>query len=209
MSTRGPGPESEHTVGSVVEVWIFPVKSMSGASLGSASVVDGGLEGDRAWAVVDDGGATVTAAKEPRLREVDARLLDGRLVLDVPGAQPGLGAEEAAPALSEWLGRPLRLAHGDGAGFVDVAPVHVVSRTSLADAAHAESCDTCDVTAPRANLVLDLAGATSERDWIGATVTLGGVTLTVVRHPKHCLGAYAEVVRPGVVSVGDPVSLRR
>ena len=42
-------------------------------------------------------------------------------------------------------------------GFADVAPVHLVSTASMADAAHAEECDACDVTAPRANLVVDLA----------------------------------------------------
>jgi uncharacterized protein YcbX len=192
--------------GRVAQVWVFPVKSMSGASLESASVVDGGLDGDRSWAVVDADGATVTAAEEPRLREVTTRLLDGGLRLDVPGAQPGLGVEAAAEALSGWLGRPLHLAHREGAGFVDVAPVHVVSRTSMADAAeHAEQCDTCDISAPRANLVLDIDGTGTERDWVGATVTVGSAVLRVIRHPDHCLGAYAEVAQAGVVSVGDAV----
>jgi MOSC domain-containing protein YiiM len=27
----------------------------------------------------------------------------------------------------------------------------------------------------------------------------------VTREPNHCLGVYAEVLRPGVVSVGDEV----
>jgi MOSC domain-containing protein len=172
-------------------------------------VVAGGLDGDRSWAVVDEAGGTVTAAEEPRLREVGTRLVDDVLALDVPEAAPGLGVSAAEPALSRWLGRPVRLMQRDGAGFVDVAPVHLVSRTSLADAEHAEDCDTCDVTAPRANLVLDLSGTSTERDWLGATVTLGGATLRITRHPKHCLGAYADVVRPGIVSVGDAVTLQR
>lgn len=191
--------------GRVAQVWVFPVKSMSGASVESASVVEGGLAGDRSWAVVDADGATVTAAEEPRLRDVTTRLLDGGLRLDVPGAQPGLGVEAAAEALSGWLGRPLHLAHREGPGFVDVAPVHLVSRTSMADAEHAEQCDACDISAPRANLVLDLDGTGTERDWVGATVTVGSAVLRVVRHPDHCLGAYAEVAQAGVVSVGDAV----
>jgi uncharacterized protein len=191
--------------GRVAQLWVFPVKSMSGASVESATVATGGLDGDRSWAVVDASGATVTAAEEPRLREVTTRLLDGGLRLDVPGAQPGLDQDAAADALSGWLDRPLHLAHREGPGFVDVAPVHVVSRTSMADAEHAEQCDACDISAPRANLVLDLDGTGTERDWVGATVTVGSAVLRVVRHPDHCLGAYAEVARAGVVSVGDPV----
>jgi uncharacterized protein YcbX len=195
-------------LGRVAELWIFPVKSMSGAAVTSVAVREGGLDGDRAWAVVDDTGATVTAAKEPRLREVTTRLLDGDLRLDVPGAQAGLGTEAATGALSSWLGRPLHLAHREGGGFVDVAAVHVVSRASMDDAGHAEECDACDVSAPRANLVLDLEpGAAGEQDWVGTTLEVGSVRLHVVRRPSHCLGVYADVLTPGVVSTGDPVRL--
>ena len=195
------------TVGRVGQLWVFPVKSMAGTSVESATVVDGGLAGDRAWAVVDDAGDTVTAAEEPRLREVGTRLLGGDLRLDVPGAQAGLGAEAAGEALSAWLGRPVRLAHREGAGFVDVAPVHVVSRASMADAEHAEQCDACDIGAPRANLVLDLEpSAPGEQEWVGSKVVVGEVWRQVVRRPDHCLGAYAEVAVGGTVRVGDPVS---
>ena len=166
---------------------------MTGTSVESAAVVDGGLAGDRSWAVVDDTGQTVTAADEPRLREVGTRLLDGELRLDVPGAQPGLGVAAAAEALSSWLGRPLHLAHREGAGFVDVAPVHVVSRASMADAEHAEQCDACDISAPRANLVLDL-----EPGEPGGAV-LGG------QHGAHRRGAAARRTPAGPL----PGRLRR
>jgi uncharacterized protein YcbX len=194
--------------GRVAQLWVFPVKSMSGAPVESATMAEGGLEGDRSWAVVDADGATVTAAEEPRLREVTTRLLDGGLRLDVPGAQPGLAVEAAAEALSGWLGRPVHLAHREGAGFVDVAPVHVVSQASMADAEHAEQCDACDVRAPRANLVLDLA-AGNERDWLGATVRVGAAVLRITQEPNHCLGVYADVATPGVISVGDEVRFER
>lgn len=202
-------PNQRH-VGRVAQLWVFPVKSMSGASVESATVVDGGLEGDRSWAVLDDTGTTVTAREEPRLRQVTTRLLDGELRLDVPGAQPELAPDAAAEALSTWLGRPLRLAQRESAGFVDVAPVHVVSRTSMADATHAEECDACDISEPRANVVLELDTALprgTERDWLGSDVALGGVTLRMSRHPNHCLGSYAEVVVPGTLAVGDIVAL--
>lgn len=195
-------------LGQVRELWVFPVKSMSGSRVDSAVVEAGGLAGDRSWAVVDDSsGETVTAKHEPRLRQAVARVVDGRLEVDVPGAGEGLDETAAGAALSRWLGRPLRLEHRGGSGFVDVAPVHLVSTASLADASHAEECDACDVTAPRANLVLDLApDAGSEPDWVGRDVEAGDVTLTVVRRPKHCLGVYADVARAGTLAVGDAVT---
>ncbi|MGH8891729.1 MAG: MOSC N-terminal beta barrel domain-containing protein [Actinomycetes bacterium] len=190
----------------VAQVWVFPVKSMSGCRVDAADVDAGGLVGDRSWAVVDDTGTTVTVAQEPRLRDVVARLEGGELRLDVPGSPPGLDATAAATALSTWLGRPLRLEHRPGAGYVDVAPVHLVSTASLSDASHAEECDTCDVAAPRANLVLELAGAGSERGWVGRTVRAGSADLTFVRLPEHCLGVYADVASAGTLAQGDELT---
>ena len=192
-------------LGRVSALWVFPVKSMSGTRVESAEVTEAGLSGDRSWAVVDEHGTALTAREEPRLRAAVARLVEGELRVDVPGSSPELGAADAAEALSSWLGRPVRLEHRDGSGFVDVAPVHLVSHTSLADAAHAEECDACDVTSPRANLVLDLTAGVSERDWVGSRLVAGHSTLTVSRLPKHCLGAYADVTQAGVVRVGDEV----
>ena len=184
------------------ELWLFPVKSMAGTRVDQAEVTPSGLSGDRSWAVVDGSGATVTARDEPRLREVRPRLQDGRLLLDVPDAEPGLAPDPAAAALSRFLGRTVRLVEQDTGGFADVAPVHLVSTGSMADASHAEECDACDVTAPRANLVVDL-GSGSERDWVGRTLDAGGSALAVSKVPKHCLGVYADVARAGTLTVGD------
>jgi uncharacterized protein YcbX len=186
----------------IAQLWIFPVKSMAGTRVDRAEVTPRGLAGDRSWAVVEESGVTVTAREEPRLREVRPRLEGGGLLLDVPDAEPGLSPDAASSALSRFLGRTVRLAEQDTGGFADVAPVHLVSTTSMADAAHAEECDACDVTAPRANLVLDL-GSGSERDWVGRTLDAGGSALTVSKVPKHCLGVYADVARAGTLTVGD------
>jgi uncharacterized protein YcbX len=192
--------------GRVAQVWVFPVKSMRGVLLDAGELTEHGLRNDRAWAVAADDGSPVTAAQEPRLREVTPHLDGDRLTLDVPGAEPGLEPAPAAEAMSAWLGRVVRLVHRQGTGFVDVAPVHMVSRGSMLGSAHAEECDACDVREPRANLVLDLdAGGAAERGWVGSDAGVGAARLRVVRTPDHCLGVYAEVSRPGPVRVGDAV----
>jgi uncharacterized protein YcbX len=201
-------------VARVHQVWIFPVKSMRGMSVPTASVTAGGLADDRAWAVVDPTGEAVTAKQEPRLRQVTAHVVgEGVVALDVPSSPPGLTGPAADEALSSWLGRPLRLEHRGDAGFVDVAPVHLVSTFSITTSAHAEECDACDISEPRANLVLDLSPPDpegpddGERAWIGRSVLLGSATLDVVRRPKHCLGVYANVAAAGRIAVGDEVAL--
>jgi uncharacterized protein YcbX len=100
----------------------------------------------------------------------------------------------------------VRLQHAD-APQVDAAPVHLVSREALRQAAAGDVPEGCSAADPRANLVLHLHGGPEEREWVGRTLRIGQAELTVTRTPKHCLGVYAEVKAPGKVHVGDPVEL--
>lgn len=92
------------------------------------------------------------ATVSPRLREVVPHLVEGELRLDVPGSAAGLAVDAAGEALSSLIGRPVRLEHRDGAGYVDVATLHVVGL------------------------------------------------------PKHCLGAYADVITAGTLRSGEDVT---
>ncbi len=87
-----------------------------------------------------------------------------------------------------------------------VAAVHLVSRQALDRAAAGEVPQGCSADDPRANLLLFLP-EDDERTWVGRLLSVGDVVLEVTRTPKHCLGVYAEVRSPGVVTVGDPVRL--
>jgi len=40
-------------VGTVTEIWRYPVKSMAGEMLDSAALTDTGFDADRRWALVD------------------------------------------------------------------------------------------------------------------------------------------------------------
>src|SRR5262245_36580 len=52
--------------GSVVSLWRYPVKSMMGEELHATSVTDGGLLGDRVYAVIDQSTGKIASAKYPR-----------------------------------------------------------------------------------------------------------------------------------------------
>ena len=54
-------------VGSVAELWRFPVKSMRGERLPEAEVTERGVLGDRAYALVDTDTGRVVSAKSVRL----------------------------------------------------------------------------------------------------------------------------------------------
>ncbi len=52
--------------GSVVSVWRYPVKSMSGEDLKASDVTERGLVGDRAYALIDRETGKLASAKHPR-----------------------------------------------------------------------------------------------------------------------------------------------
>jgi uncharacterized protein YcbX len=57
---------AQTSLGPVVALWRYPVKSMMGEELNAAEVTTGGLLGDRAYALVDSSDGKVVSAKNPR-----------------------------------------------------------------------------------------------------------------------------------------------
>jgi uncharacterized protein len=177
--------------GSVVQVSVYPVKSLAGRTVREAEVGPAGLVGDRVWTVVDaTTGERVTVKSTPQMAEVVAT-----------------GDDEADTiTLTEVLGRPVRLQRTEQPQ-VDAAAVHLVSRSAIDRAAGGDVPEGCSADDPRANLLLALDDGADERDWVGRALRVGDVELTVTRTPKHCLGVYAEVRTPGRVRAGDRVEL--
>lgn len=57
---------AQTTIGPVVSLWRYPVKSMMGEELNSAEVTRNGLAGDRQYALVDGSDGKVATAKNPK-----------------------------------------------------------------------------------------------------------------------------------------------
>ncbi len=104
---------------SVVALWRYPLKSAQGESLQPVDVDRQGARSDRAWACIDLENGTVGSAKHPRkwgrLLEVAAQV-EGRngtvavaVAVAVAGRRAVAGTAEADAALSQHLGRPVRL----------------------------------------------------------------------------------------------------
>jgi uncharacterized protein len=121
--------------------------------------------------------------------------------------------------------------------FVDLAPVHVLTKTSLATIG-AEVGDKLDVRRFRPNVLVALDNTDEElpeSQWVGAQVTLGDVALDVTMQTvrcvvpsraqpgievnrqvtravaakaQRCLGVYCGVERAGTVRVSDQVAIR-
>ena len=58
---------ADRSIGTIGELWRFPVKSMAGERLEAAHVTEHGVVGDRAYALIDDETGKVVSAKSVRL----------------------------------------------------------------------------------------------------------------------------------------------
>lgn len=114
--------EQPQPVGTVAELWRYPVKSMQGERLEAIDVTARGTVGDRAFAVVDSETGRVASAKHPRkwgrLLDCEAAFVDSPVAGDPPPAvritlpdgstlrsdEPGVD-----DALSSLLGRSVTL----------------------------------------------------------------------------------------------------
>jgi hypothetical protein len=105
-------------VGTVKEIWRFPVKSMAGERLEVAEVAGGGIAGDRGWATRDETVGEIRGAKKlPELLRCRARYVEEPRPGFVPPAEIELpdgrrvrsDAAEAAAVLSELVGRRVTL----------------------------------------------------------------------------------------------------
>jgi uncharacterized protein len=110
-------------IGTVKEIWRYPVKSMAGERLHHANVGALGIHGDRGWAIRDEkAGEIRNARKLPRLLHCVAVYLrepseDDKNKNKVPPAQITLpdgttfrsDSAEANAKLSEMLGRPVTI----------------------------------------------------------------------------------------------------
>lgn len=217
------------TGGRIDALWRYPVKSMQGQPLQTATVGSSGIVGDRGWGVRDlTSGAVLSAKREPRLLTAVAETAGEGVVVTVPGQAPAFGAA-ADGVLSAWLGREVRLDRAGcedsptGFAYVDEAHLHLVAADELAD---------WDPRRFRANVLV--AGLGDLDDLVGERLQLGSVVVEVDKRTKRCamptmaqpgickdvgvlralardrdlrLGVYAHVVSPGRLDVGARITI--
>jgi uncharacterized protein YcbX len=106
-------------VGTISQLYRYPVKSMAGERLERATLSFRGIPGDRGWAVFDETRAGVTNAKrQPLLRTVRASYPTEPVAGDAPpparitlpdGASFASDSADLPPRLAELLGRPVSM----------------------------------------------------------------------------------------------------
>jgi uncharacterized protein YcbX len=108
----------QKSIGNVVSIWRYPVKSMMGEELNSSYVTERGLIGDRVYAIIDQQTGKVASAKNPgkwgKLFDFRAAFIDSpQTVENIPpvritlpdGSQIFSNHDEIDRTLSKVLGR--------------------------------------------------------------------------------------------------------
>jgi uncharacterized protein len=193
----------DEAVGSISELWRFPVKSMQGMRVEELAVGADRIEDDRTWAVVDPAAGKVLSAKRwGQLLLASASDEGGTVTVTLPdGSTHEAGDPATDAALSAWLGLEVRLQPpppGDGlpyelpteawddtsplwefpgppgGPFVDLAAAHLLTTASLRAAAALHPDGSWDVRRFRPTAVIDVEGDDFVEDaWVGRPVALG------------------------------------
>lgn len=74
-----------HTMPTISELFVYPIKSCAGIALDEARLLATGFEYDRCWMVTDPGGAMLTQRAYPRLALIQAEIGEHELVIRAPG----------------------------------------------------------------------------------------------------------------------------
>ena len=234
-------------------MWRYPVKSMQGEELESADVDELGIAGDRQWALVDTTtGLALTARRVPELLYARPRMVGAdKVEIELPDGTVTVDDE----ALSDWLHRRVRLTHAAAGrtGRYEIAAdfedeegsewfqwdgpegtFHDSGKTRVSVLATGSIGD-WDRRRFRGNVIVDADGVGAENELVGQRITIGTVTLDVVKPIDRCvmttrpqpggierdldvlrtinaerhthLGVGSLVVTPGHLRVGDEVQL--
>jgi uncharacterized protein YcbX len=164
--------------------------------------------------------------------ELLARRVGDETVVTLPdGSSVTAGTPEADEALSLHFGEPVTVRRETDVAHQDAATLSLVGTATLVElGAHEGDGRPLDPRHLRANVVVETEQPYVEESWIGHEVTVGAVRLRLTEAIERCrmvgvaqvglaerpgmlkaisdhhdlsAGVYAEVLRPGTISVGD------
>lgn len=207
----------------VAGLWRYPVKSLAGEALSSALLTDSGIPGDRI--------VRVRGPEGVRTSRRQYRLLGLHGTLDA-GGEPRIdghpwNSADALALIRKAAGADARLERSEDLDRFDVLPLLVATDGAVAEFGR-------DIRRLRPNILIGGVAGLTERNWPGAELHIGDaivrldslrgrcqmttvdpdtlditpdVLREIVRRFGGRLALNAEVIRPGTIRVGDPVTL--
>lgn len=226
---------------SVRQLWRYPVKSMQGESCAALRISESGIDHDRQLAVNSAAGKLGSGKTSGRFERMDGLIEFGasvhleHILVHLPDGRSLRHVDPLLlPELSRLLGKHVTLEREGKHMHVDVAPVHLLTTSSLRWLQSALPDAAIDVRRFRPNVLIDSGvEGMPEQDWVGRRVGVGDeVTLEVIKPTIRCrmvsfaqrglaadkrilaylatnvgaaFGVYARVVAGGEVREGDGV----
>jgi hypothetical protein len=186
---------SAKSVGRIVELWRYPVKSMGAEALRSVEASWFGLAGDRRWAFVRN---EAVQSDFPwltiRQRSDMHRYLPAFTEPDRPDQSPttvrtpaGSIYDVADPELGDELYPPGVRAIKQQRGIFDTFPMSIITTQTIASLGEAVDAQ-LDVQRFRPNFLVEANDATPfpEDRWVGCTLRIGGLRLRVDKRDGRC-----------------------
>lgn len=192
-------------IGRVVEVWRYPVSSVSGEMLETVEVSPTGIVGDRRFGLFERAtGRSAAPEQEPRWRpalHLSAAQSDGPLptISFSDSASFPLDHPSLASRLTAHFGFDVDIAaHAGPAGGADwlfpiipgryaASPLHLLTTASLSALAKATGLTFVDRRRFRPSILIatDAEGFV-ENDWSGETLTIGSIEVKVNERTRRC-----------------------
>jgi uncharacterized protein len=205
-----------HPIGTVAELWRYPVKSMRGERLPTASLDPTGMAGDRRYAVVSNAAPTgkpLLTSRERTRMLLYAPTLDPAPIVTTPSGQTlPLPSPELLAALQQDLAAPgatLELEQSPDSPLTDVRPLSLISCATL-DFLARELGASFTPQRLRSNLILNLHDPTpfAEEALEGATLQFGrGPDAPVLRILERIPRCRIVTLNPATAET-DPALLR-
>ncbi len=200
-------------LGTVAELWRYPVKSVQGEQLDRVAVDERGVVGDRLWAVVTAAGKLGSGKDTRRFERVDglfelrARTVGDEVHVRGPDGSARAGTPEADALVTAALGRPTSVRIEAEVPHHDDAALHLLTTSSLAWLAERLGADGVERRRFRPNLLIDTGHDPHlvEQEWVGTTLTVGDVVVEVTHATERC--RMVTLPQPGGVD-GAPEVLR-
>jgi len=194
------------SLGHVVALWRYPVKSMAGEALTEVDVSFEGFAGDRRWAFIRDGMTHsnfpwLTIREQPLMCHYRPSFIDpdrpeaSQTIVRTP---TGADFDVVDPALAAELGTSLPVIK-TGRGFFDATPLSLITTQTLTALSATVGTELIALRF-RPNLVVTAADDApfQEDSWVGSVLRVGGTAMRVDQRDSRCV----------MVNV-DPVTAQR
>ncbi|MEH6402135.1 MAG: MOSC domain-containing protein [Sneathiella sp.] len=182
-------------LGTVKNLRLYPVKSLSGENYENLLIDKRGVKGDRKYAISTAEGKFGSGKSTRRFRRIDglldlqARYKDDQLHIAFPDGtvfcenDPSIHA-----ALSDFLGQEVTLTSEQSISHFDAGAIHLLTTVSLNLLRKKLPQSIIDERRFRPNIVIkNNANTSNERDWIGSRIQIGSTILQIEEATERCV----------------------